>query len=63
MEKKLKIKVLGISLMLIGCLTVALAFLIVIGWELIVLIILVGGGCYITKLGYDYVEQSNKTGD
>jgi len=60
MEKKDKTKVLGISLMLIGCLMVAFSFMVVIDWKLMVLIILVGGGCYIVKLGFDYVGQSNQ---
>jgi len=60
MEKKDKTKILGILLILIGCLIIATAFVIIVDWIIVVLVICTGGGCYLVKIGYDYIEQSNQ---
>ena len=60
MEKKQKRKALGISLIVIGCSMIATIFILILSWKLLAIIIGVGGGVYLAKLGMDYIEQSNQ---
>lgn len=63
MEKKLKTKVQGISLIAIGSLIILTIIGIIVTWKLVAILIGIGGGTYLIRLGTDRLKQSNQSGN
>ena len=62
MEKKLKTKIEGISLIGTGCLLVASVFWIIVTWKIVILTISVGGGYYLIYLGINRLKRTEEPG-
>jgi len=63
MEKKIKAKMPGISLIVTGCLLISSVSVVLVTWKIVFLIIGVGGGCYLIQLGLEHLKQSDQPVD